>query len=409
MKIQWNKRYTTISIYTILVIFGSILFYKFIGNWNETTIFLKNTLSTLSPFIIGFLIAYFINPLVVWFEKIIGKIRLRKRKIKSLKTKRGLAILFSYITVLGFIIVILAFIIPELVTSLGDIITKLPDLIDDLIDEITAFVNNSSIDFIDPEAINNFIDNNLKNIPGALNNVYDVFSNIVPSLYVLTKNFTFGILNILLGFIIAIYLLASKEKSIASFNKGIIALFREKTSNSLIAILKDSHQIFSKFFVGKLIDSLIIGILCFIITMIVNIPNALLISVFVGVTNMIPYFGPFIGGFAGIILVLLISPIQALWFALIILALQQFDGNILGPKILGDSTGLSPFWVIFSILVGGKLFGLIGMFLGVPFFAVIKNIIDKQINKKYEMKMNKKQQEVIDDDDIQNEKNEEVE
>lgn len=392
MKIQWNKKYTTMSIYAILVIFGGILFYKFIGNWDETVILLKNTISTLSPFIIGFLIAYFINPLVVWFEKLVSNIKIGKKKIESFKIKRNLAILFSYITVLGFIIIILAFIIPELVNSLADIIVNSQDLLNNLIDEIDTFVSNSSFDFIDPEVINTFIDNNLKNIPSALTNVYNVFSNIVPSLYAFTKNFTFGLLNVLLGFIIAIYLLSSKEKSLACFNKGIIALFREKTSKNLIAILEDSHRIFSKFFVGKLIDSLIIGVLCFIITMIVNIPNSLLISVFVGVTNMIPYFGPFIGGFAGIILVFIIDPIQALWFALIILALQQFDGNILGPKILGDSTGLSPFWVIFAILVGGKLFGLIGMFLGVPFFAVIKNIIEKRINKLYKMKMYKKQQ-----------------
>lgn len=408
MKIQWNKRYTTISIYAILVVFVSLVFYKFIGNWEETKVFFRSTLSTLSPFIIGFLIAYFINPLVVWFEKLIGKIRIRKKSIKSLKAKRSLAILFSYITVLGFIIIILAFIIPELLNSLADTINKLPDLITELIDKINNFVNKSSIEFFDPKGINQFIDDNLNNIPAALNNVYDVFSNIAPSLLNFTKSFTFGLLNVLVGFIIAIYLLASKEKSLASFNKGIIALFRENTANSLLAILKDSHQIFSKFFVGKLIDSLIIGVLCFIITLIFHIPNALLISVFVGVTNMIPYFGPFIGGFAGIILVFIISPIQALWFALIILALQQFDGNILGPKILGDSTGLSPFWVIFAILVGGKLFGLIGMFLGVPFFAVIKNIIDKQINKKYEMKMHKKQEETM-LDNMQTEIDEEVE
>lgn len=395
MKIQWNKRYTTISIYAILVVFVSLMFYKFIGNWEETKIFFKNTISTLSPFLLGFLIAYFINPLVIWFEKVISKIRFRKKTIKNPKTKRGLAILFSYITVLGFIIIILAFIIPELLESLSDIINNLPTIINELINTLNDFVNNSSVEFIDPDKINQFIDDNLNNIPVALNNIYDVFSNIAPSLLDFTKNFTFGLLNVLLGFIIAIYLLASKEKSLASFNKAIIALFRENTSNSLLAVLTDSHQIFSKFFVGKLIDSLIIGVLCFIITMLVHIPNALLISVFVGITNMIPYFGPFIGGFAGIIVVFIISPIKALWFALIILALQQFDGNILGPKILGDSTGLSPFWVIFSILVGGELFGLIGMFLGVPFFAVIKNIIDKQIDKKYEMKMHKKQQEII--------------
>jgi predicted PurR-regulated permease PerM len=398
VKIQWNKKYTTISIYSILVIFVSILFYKFISNWGETKVSLKSVISTLSPFLIGFLIAYFINPLVVWFENIVSKIKIKKKTIKSLKTKRALAILLTYITVLGFIIIILAFIIPELLDSIVDILNKSPDIIGKIIEEINNYLQNSSFEFIDTEVVtslNAFIDKNLNDLSQTFNSVLGVLTNIVPSLINFTMNFTFGLLNTLLGFIIAIYILASKEKSIASFNKLIVALFKEKAANNILSIIKDSHQIFSKFFVGKLIDSLIIGILCFIITLIVGIPNALLISVFVGITNMIPYFGPFIGGFAGIILVLLVNPIQALWFALIILGLQQFDGNILGPKILGDSTGLSPFWVIFAIIVGGKMFGLIGMFLGVPFFAVIMNIIDKNISRKYAMRIHKNQNETV--------------
>lgn len=383
MKVEWNKKYTTISVYAIIVLIIGLLFSKSIGNWNDTKNFLKSTISTLSPFIIGFLIAYFINPMVVWFEKSITKFRFRKKKIKSARTRRMLAILFSYIIVLGFIVIILAFIIPELATSLSNIFKLLPDFIEESVNEITVLIDDYSVDNIDSEVINTFINDNMP----SLDKIYNIFNNIVPILLDYIKGFTFGLLNVIVAFIIAIYLLMSKEGFVASFEKGIVALFSKRTSDNLLFILKDSHRIFSKFFVGKLIDSLIIGLLCFIITLIAKIPNPLLISVFVGITNMIPYFGPFIGGFAGIVLVLIISPIKSLWFALIILALQQFDGNILGPKILGDSTGLSPFWVIFSIIVGGKLFGLIGMFLGVPFFAVIKNIIDRHIDNKYKIRM----------------------
>ncbi|QUI21147.1 AI-2E family transporter [Vallitalea pronyensis] len=397
MKIRWNKQYTTISVYALLVIFAGLIFYKFIGNWEETKKFLRTLLQTLSPFILGFLIAYFIDPLVVWYEKCVTKMRIRKFQIKHPKIKRSLAILLTYITVLGFIIMILAFVIPELAKSIADLVNGLPDLTTDIVNTLTAFIEDKSsqFDFIDPDKLEATI---TEYIPTTIDSVREFVPSIMNSVFDMTKNFTFGIFNVILGFIIAIYLLVSKEKSIAGFEKGIIALFHEKTSSNILFILKDSHRIFSSFFVGKLIDSLIIGALCFVITAIARIPNPLLISVFVGVTNMIPYFGPFIGGFFGIVLVFIQSPIQALWFALIILGLQQFDGNILGPKILGDSTGLSPFWVIFSILIGGKFFGIFGMFLGVPFFAVIKNIIDRHIESKYKKRMeDKRQQELLDE------------
>lgn len=386
MKIRWNKHYTTISVYAILVIFAGLLFYKFIGNWEETKKFLKTLLQTLSPFIVGFLIAYFINPLVVWYEKIITKIKIKKFKIGSPKLRRALSIFLTYITVLGFIVMILAFVIPELVNSLTNLANALPDVTSKLVASSTKFIEEKAtqFEFIDPAKMEAYV---TEYIPTTINSIKDIVPSIMNSILDITKNFTFGILNAVLGLIIAVYLLMSKESSLKGFEKGIIAIFKETTSSNLLFILKDSHRIFTNFFVGKLIDSLIIGILCFIITTIAHIPNALLISVFVGITNMIPYFGPFIGGFFGIILVLIDSPMQAFWFAIIILGLQQFDGNILGPKILGDSTGLSPFWVIFSILIGGKFFGILGMFLGVPFFAVIKNIIERHIDNKYKQRM----------------------
>lgn len=397
MKIRWNKQYTTISVYALLVIFAGLIFYKFIGNWDETKTFLKTLLQTLSPFILGFLIAYFIDPMVVWYEKVVTRFRIKKFQIKNKKVKRSLSILFTYITVLGFIVMVLAFVIPELAKSIANLVNALPDFSTDFVNKLTVFIEDKSsqFEFIDPAKVEATIK---EYIPSTIDSAKDIVPSIMNSVFDITKNFTFGIFNVLLGFIIAIYLLLSKEKSIASFEKGIVAIFNEKASSSILFILKDSHRIFSNFFVGKLIDSLIIGALCFVITTIARIPNALLISVFVGVTNMIPYFGPFIGGFFGIILVFIESPIHALWFALIILGLQQFDGNILGPKILGDSTGLSPFWVIFSILIGGKFFGILGMFLGVPFFAVIKNIIDRQIDNQYTKRLEaRRQQQALDE------------
>lgn len=390
MKVEWNEKYTTISVYAILVIMVGLVFYKFIHNLSDTQKLLRSMLTTISPFLFAFLIAYFINPMVKIFEKyIFSNIRIGKKELRH-STKRGWSVLLSYLLVIGIIIVLLAYIVPQLIKSLSEIFNMLPDFIKGIItvaeDFTTEFSNRNSnyLLNLDITTVINFINATLLD---TLNQFSNVLKNLVPDLINLTMNFTVAILNFILGMIIAIYLLISKEKFLASFKKIVIALFSEKSASGIFYVLKDSNQIFSKFFIGKLIDSLIIGIICFIILLVADIPYPLLISVFVGLTNMIPYFGPFIGGGIGFILVLIINPIQSLWFLLIILGLQQFDGNILGPKILGDSTGLSPFWVIFAILVAGKLFGIIGMFLGVPFFAVIKNIIDRNIEKRYENKV----------------------
>lgn len=387
MKIDWNKRYTTIAIYSIIVFLICALIYKFTSSWNDSRDFVVNILNTLSPFIIAFLIAYFINPMVVFWEtKVITKVKIKGKKIKSLRLKRGLAILFSYVIVLGFCFLLLAFIIPQLINSILEIANNVPEYFKKIIDSsskstISILGNEYFIDF---KLVNKYLNENL---PQTLEQLSGLVEGLVPEIFTFTKNVASWFFNIVLGLIIAIYLLMSKESSLNNAKKLILALFSPKSALSLMHVFKDSHRIFTKFFVGKLIDSLIIGILCFIILLLAHIPYALLLSVSVGITNIIPYFGPFIGGIVGFLLLLITNPIKAFWFGLIILALQQFDGNILGPKILGDSTGLSPFWVIFSILIFGKMFGFIGMFLGVPCFAVIKNIIDRQIDTRYKKRL----------------------
>jgi predicted PurR-regulated permease PerM len=176
-------------------------------------------------------------------------------------------------------------------------------------------------------------------------------------------------------------MLLDKEIMLKGIKKFIYATLDKPKAKSLIDTLKESNAIFSGFIIGKLIDSLIIGVLCFIFTSILKLPYAMIISIVVGITNMIPYFGPFIGAVPGGLLLLMISPAYCVKFIILIFILQQFDGLILGPKILGNSTGLRPFWIIFAITVGGWVGGVLGMFLGVPFVAVIANLVDKFINK----------------------------
>jgi predicted PurR-regulated permease PerM len=195
-----------------------------------------------------------------------------------------------------------------------------------------------------------------------------------------------SLLNFIIGIIISIYLLVDKERFIAQAKKVLYAFLTRERANNFINNLRYSDKIFGGFISGKIIDSLIIGVLCYIGMLVLRLPYSVLIAVLVGITNIIPYFGPFIGAIPSAFFILMIDPKKCLVFVIFILILQQFDGNILGPKILGDSTGLNSFWVIFSITVFSGLFGILGMFIGVPVFAVIYAAFKTLINKRLEIK-----------------------
>jgi len=187
--------------------------------------------------------------------------------------------------------------------------------------------------------------------------------------------------NILIGVIVMVYLLNIKGTLSAQGKKIIYSIFPVKTANQAIDEIRFVHRVFGGFITGKILDSLIIGILCFVLLNAMKMPYTLLVSVIVGVTNVIPFFGPFIGAIPSAFLILLVSPIKCLYFLIFILLLQQFDGNILGPKILGQSTGLPSFWVLFSILLFGGLFGFVGMIIAVPTFAVIYSVVSRLVNR----------------------------
>lgn len=380
MKIDWNKRYTTIAIYSVLVFIFCFLFYKFTNNWDVTTKNLLDLLGTLSPFVYAMAIAYFINPLIVLIERTVLV------KIKKLKLRRSLSILIGYLFIFSMIILLMSFVIPQIIDSLQEI-AKLPSqylpIIEEMLTREKLEVFESGY-FLDLTLISQYFNDN---VVSTFSSVSQMLTNFIPFIISSLTAVTSGLLNVILGFIIAIYLLLSKESGLLNARKLVFALLSPKKAISFINLSKESNQIFISFISGKLLDSLIIGALCFFILLIFHYPYALLLSVIVGITNIIPYFGPFVGGGIGFVLLLFINPVQALWYLLIILALQQFDGNILGPKILGDSTGLSPFWVIFAIIFFGKFFGFIGMFIGVPVLAVIKNIVKRQVDTMYTKRM----------------------
>ena len=202
----------------------------------------------------------------------------------------------------------------------------------------------------------------------------------------MVATFLSRIWNIVIGIIVSIYLLIDKEKLCALSKKITYGLFNKKHADKIVELVERSNYTFGRFLIGKIIDSLIIGVLTFVILTIFKMPYTILVSVIVGITNIIPFFGPFIGAIPSFIIILFVSPVQAVWFLLIIFVIQQLDGNIIGPKILGDSIGISAFWILFSILVAGKMLGILGMIIGVPLFAIIYSIIKEYI----EDKLNKK-------------------
>lgn len=226
----------------------------------------------------------------------------------------------------------------------------------------------------------------LDNFNNLVNYIIKFATNLIPAFGGFLADILSSIWNVVLGIIVSVYLLIDKEKLCALSKKITYGLFSKEYADGIIELAHRSNYTFGRFIVGKIIDSLIIGILTFIVLTIFSIPYTILVSAIVCITNVIPFFGPFIGAIPSFIIILFISPVKAIWFLVIILFIQQLDGNVIGPKILGDSIGISAFWILFSILVAGKLLGIIGMIIGVPLFAIFYSIVKYFIESKLRKK-----------------------
>lgn len=374
MKIKLKEQ--TIENTISLAIAGVILiaFYFFIQNFSVLQQFLNQIVSILFPFLAGFSIAFLLTPIVNRAEqKWLAKTKLSaslKRKIAVF-----IGILFMILILIGF----MAILIPQLWVSVNSLsmqltsyLSKANELIQSIMMELGFAGNWFTVLFSSGE----------KMVQGIL----DMLSNYLPriigySWYFLRLGFDFVI-----AVIIAVYILVDKERFTYQFKKLFYAILPQRKVEMLIDISRLTSKMFNSFIIGKLIDSLIIGIICFVGMLVMRLPFAVLISFIVGLTNMIPVFGPFIGAVPGIFILFIVDPILSLIFAVFVLLLQQFDGNILGPLILGDTMGLPSLWVMFAIIVGGGFFGVLGMFLGVPIFAVfyviVKSIVTQKLTKK---------------------------
>jgi len=391
-KDKWGiKQYIGIGLTAISVIAAAIILFFVIYRFEQVGKFFEELFSVLQPIIFGFVIAYLLNPLVRKTEFVIDKIndfsnKQRKKRNKkeaqvSRKLKRSTAIVSALLIACVIAYILLNMVVPEIVVSLSNMINDLPAQSSAFIAKLDHFVqNNQLMSKVDSgyiqlarEKINEFL---RENISPKIENIMQYFAIGVKGIF----NVFNVLLNFIIGIIVSVYVLWSKEVFTGQVKKLLYAVTNKKAANVIIDTVRHMDKIFGGFISGKLVDSMIIGVLCFIGMSILRLPYALLISVIVGVTNIIPFFGPYIGAIPSIFLILLVNPIQSLYFAIFVLILQQIDGNIIGPKILGDSTGLSPFWVMFSIIVGGGLLGFVGMIIGVPLCAVIFYIVNKIVD-----------------------------
>lgn len=383
------------SLYTLGIIIAAIIFYRYTENIRISA-FIPIILGVLSPFIYGAVMAYLLNIGTRCIEKrIFSNIKYFKTNDPKIKKReRILSISIAFLILIGVIIGIVSYIIPEIMSSVQNIINIAIGLD---YSGMKKWVDNFLIQnhiVLGSEAYNSLI-NSINNIMETFTDWLKYLPDMIWSIVTHTMSIASSLLNVVMGLIIAFYLLIDKEKVISLGIKIVRSIFSEKVSDIIVYNVKFINDTFNDFFTGKTLDSFIIGLIFFIGAMILNIPYPLLFSIIIAITNMIPYFGPFIGAVPVTILTVLVSPVKGIWVLLFIIILQQFDGIILGPKILGDSIGLKPIGVIFAIVVGGAIAGPLGMFFGVPIFACLSKLLFDFINRVYEKKYSAKEEKTI--------------
>lgn len=390
-KFQANRKYFTITIYVVFAFFFCLLIYKFVGDFDKTLHLIGQCIDIISPFLIGAFIAFLLSPLVKWFKNIFFS---RIIKVKSKKLATYLAIACTYLFAFGLIVILLTYIVPQIYESLGELTGLIPEWYDRILKFISTFEqNHPGWDFIDYAVVNNTLNDAL---PQIVNYITNMMTNLLPVLYSASVALVRAFVNFFIALIVSIYIISDHKTLLFNFKRLLYSIFPKNMTDTTFEILRESGNIFGGFIIGKAIDSIIIGFISFALMLIFKFPYAVLISVIIGITNMIPYFGPYIGGVMGSIIILIVSPVKVIFFAILVLIIQQFDGLYLGPKILGQSTGLKPLWVIFAITVGGSLFGILGMFLGVPCLAVFAYILNRFV----EFRLRKKRIRITDTNHI---------
>ena len=354
----------------LIVLIVAILFYVGLNHFSVVTVRINQFMGVLSPFIVGFAIAYLLNTPMCFFER---------KLFPNHRFKRALSILLVYVLAFAVVSILLGLIVPQVVQSVKDLagnmqtyLTSLDQLVQDLTEQFD----------LDADAINDMFGN----FQNMISNMTAKAAEALPQLLDVGFAIGSGVIAGITALISSIYMLAGKDRLVPQLKKLLYATVSKRRSDWLLGVCGQANRVFVGFINGKIIDSAIIGVLCFILCAIFQIPYPMLVSVTVGVTNVIPFFGPIIGAIPCLFILVIVDPWAALRFFALVIGLQQFDGNILGPKILGDSTGLSAIWVLISIVTCGGLFGFPGMILGVPTFAVLYALVREWVNKRLKAK-----------------------
>ena len=368
-----SSRYFTICVYTIITFVICLAIFKFTNNWANTKSLIGSLVSIFSPFLLAFLIAYFIIPMVRYINRVLFS---QWPNPRFEKVHLVISMLIAYTILVGAIILLFIFIVPQIINSISQLVRMSPTFYQETLDVL------DTLDHRFPTLDLSFLYDTAREVVPDLFNFARTFmtDTVLPFLYNAGMSIIGWMVNVLLAFVISCYLVFGKNRLLRSCKRVAYAFLPEDVCLSLFDILNNCNDIFSSFITGKAIDSSIIGFLTFLAMTFLKLEYAVMISLIVGITNMIPYFGPFIGAVPGILILLIVDVKQALIFAVLILAIQQLDGNVIGPKILGKSTGLQPISIIFAVTVGGALAGPLGMFLGVPVVAVITYLVSQLLD-----------------------------
>lgn len=382
---KWDKKYLYWGITAFAVIAASVLFYMALKNFSLLAYAVKKFVNILSPFLWGLAITYLLTPLMRRLQKkVFGPFAARlyknNKKKDGSKLARGLSVLTAEIVFLLIIAAFIYLIVPQVYSSLETMVLSSSEYIA----QTGAWIERLLRDF---PGVMEYVVSTLNSVSNELNDWLK--TTLLPELGSIVSNVTagvyyvlMGIYNLLIGIIASVYILANVDSLSAHSKKLLYCIFSVDTAEKIREASRFVDKTFNGFIIGKILDSAIIGLICYIVCAILRMPYALLVSVIVGVTNVIPFFGPFIGAIPSSLIILLVDPIKCLIFIAFIILLQQLDGNYIGPKILGNTVGINGFWVMFSIILGAGLFGFWGMLLGVPVFVVIYTAITHSVNKK---------------------------
>lgn len=365
------KEYWGIVTYVVILVYA-------IFNFNNLIFGVKSVIGIISPFIVGIAIAFVLNLVMKIFEEKIFIFLNSKKYKKYLRFKRPLSVSLTFITVFLVILSLISFIIPQLIDSISKLTNAVPSYMKSFEIFISEYVTHTEI-------LNNLWNNFLSAWKEVIQFTGQVLASSLTSVVNITVGFTSGLLNFILSIIFSIYMLLNKEGLQLGMKKVLYSFSNKIFADRVMRLGRISNEVFSNYIGGQFIEAIIIGVLCFIGMIILRMPYALLISVLISVTALIPIFGAFIGTIPSAFIILIIDPMKAIWFIIFIIVLQQIEGNLIYPKVVGGSIGLPPIWVMLAMIIGGNAFGLIGILLGIPIFSVIykvfKEIVDKRLKK----------------------------